>query len=516
MVETRGTRASILIVDDVPSNLLALSSCLAPLGHEMVLAHSGEEALGEVLRHDFAVILLDVVMPGMDGFETASLIRQRDRSRLTPIIFLTAGDRLSEQILRGYSVGAVDYIHKPVNPEILQSKVRVFAELHEKSQRLLWLEQREHDRRLAEVQAQRNRFFSISLDMMCIAGLDGRFQEMNPAWESCLGIPPASLQDALLFDLVHEDDREMARAAWEGLGRQEGRAMFECRCRHSDGTYRWLSWHVQAVRRERCCYAAVRDITGMKEALEQLSCHARDLSLINADLEQFAYIAAHDLREPLRMVASCVMLLERRLRGTVAPENDELIRFAVEGSRRMHQLIGDLLSYSRLRREEHAAEPVDVGRIVEMALFNLRQAIEESRAAVQVGVLPSLRGHPAQLQVLFQNLIENALKYRGEAPPEIRIQARSSEEGWEFSVQDNGIGIKPQHHDRVFRIFQRLHDRVTHPGSGMGLAIAKKVVERHGGRIWLDSGPGEGTTFYFTIPAAPARQEEGRIAREAG
>jgi PAS domain S-box-containing protein len=506
------TPVSILIVDDVASNLMALSSCLACLGHEMVLARSGEEALAEVLRRDFAVILLDVVMPGMDGFETASLIRQRDRSRLTPIIFLTAADGVPEQVLRGYSVGAVDYIHKPIVSEILQSKVRVFAELHEKNQRLLLLEQREHERRLAEMQTQRNRFFSLSLDMMGIAGMDGRFQEVNAAWRAILGYEPEDLENSDLLDLVHPDDRETAREAWGRLGRKEGQSLFECRCRHRDGSWRWLSWRVQAFHRERCCYAVVRDVTEMKETLEQLSRHARDLSLINADLEQFAYIAAHDLREPLRMVASCVMLLERRFKSSLSPDADQLIEYAVEGSRRMHQLIGDLLSYSRLRREDHTAVEVEAGRIVDMALFNLRQAIQESGARVKVGTMPVVHGHPAQLQMLFQNLIENALKYRGEAAPEVDVQSRPSDDGWVFSVRDNGIGIKPQHQERVFRIFQRLHNRATHPGSGVGLAIAKKVVERHGGRIWVESAPGEGSTFFFTLPAAASRPEEGRAA----
>ena len=491
---------SILIVDDVASNLLALESCLQPLGHHLVLASSGEQALSEVLKRDFALILLDVVMPGMDGFETAALIRRRERSRLTPILFLTAADSLPEHVLKGYSVGAVDYIHKPVSTDILRSKVSVFVELHQKSQRLLLLEQREHERRLAAVQEQRNRFFHQSLDMMCVTDLEGRFQEVNPAWESALGFPPEEMARMDVIALVEPEQRPAVREAWERLTATEERVPFECRCRTRDGSYRWLSWHAQAIPRERCVFAVARDITGMKEVIEQMTRHAEELSIINADLEQFAYIAAHDLKEPLRMVSGCVMLLARRYGGQLGPGADELIRYAVDGSTRMHHLIEDLLAYSRLRNEERVQERVDPRQLVEMALFNLRQLIHESGAEVQVGPLPAITAHPAQLQILFQNLIENALKYRSEEAPRVQISADRSEGGWLFSVQDNGIGIKPQHHEKVFRIFQRLHDRSRHQGNGMGLAIVKKIVERHGGRVWLESAPGEGTTVRILLP----------------
>ncbi|MGH9868245.1 MAG: ATP-binding protein [Candidatus Polarisedimenticolia bacterium] len=421
-------------------------------------------------------------------------------------LFLTAADRGPEHALKAYPLKVVDHLLKPVKPEILRANVRVFVELHRKTRRLLETEQREHRMRMAEVQEQRDQFFSQALDMMAIAELDGRFREANPAWTACLGYTPQELQGRSLLSLVDPVHRETVSAVWERLRRSGERAIFECRCRAKGGSYRWLSWHAQAFADNRCVHAVARDVSPMKEAMEQLS-------LINADLEQFAYIAAHDLREPLRMVATCVMLLERRYKGRLGAEADELIGHAVNGATRMHTLIGDLLSYSRLRSEEHTGEPVDCARIVEMALYNLRQLVEESAASVHVGGLPSISGHPAHVQVVFQNLIENALKYRGEKPLRVEIAAEAAARGWIFSVKDNGIGIKPQYHERVFRMFQRLHDRHTQPGHGMGLAIVKKIVEQHGGRIWLESSPGRGTTIRFHMPEAA---EEAVVSRSAG
>ncbi|HKY33156.1 MAG TPA: ATP-binding protein [Candidatus Polarisedimenticolia bacterium] len=505
--EPDGGPVSLLLVDDVELNLQALEASLEELGHRLVRAASGMEALKAVLDEDFAVILLDVVMPGMDGFETAALIRDRDRSRHTPIIFLTAADRLPEHILRGYAVGAVDYLIKPVSPSILQSKVRVFVELFRKSQQvreqarqLLLMEQREHERKLAGVEAQRNRFFSLSLDMMGIIGFDGRFQMVNPAWEGCLGIPSRELEGRAVLDLVHPEDQDAARRFWRDLPEDAGRRVLECRCLCRDGTHRWLSWSAMAFPEDACHYAVARDVTETRSTMSRLARQAADLSIMNADLEQFAYIAAHDLREPLRAVANCVGLLERRYGTRLGPEAGELIRHAVDGATRMHGLIGDLLKYSRLDGDALDPAPVDCGAIVQEALQDLAPALQECGAEVRVSALPSVVGHAAQIRMVFQNLVENAVKYRSQAPPVIQIASAEEGGGFVFTVSDNGIGIKPQYHERIFRIFQRLHDRGSHEGNGIGLAIARKIVERHGGRIWVESAPGEGASFRFTLP----------------
>ena len=234
---------------------------------------------------------------------------------------------------------------------------------------------------------------------------------------------------------------------------------------------------------------------------EQLLAHyTEDLKRSNAELEQFAYVASHDLQEPLRMVASFTQLLARRYRGQLDQDADEFIAFAVDGATRMQSLIQDLLAYSRVGTRVKALGPTDCKVIFERARANLLPAIEESRARVTSGPLPTVPGDEVQLVQLFQNLIANALKFGGDQPPVISITAQEEGDQWLFAVRDNGIGIAPEHQQRIFMVFQRLHHRSEYPGTGIGLAICKKIVERHGGRIWVESEPGQGATFFFTIP----------------
>jgi PAS domain S-box-containing protein len=244
-----------------------------------------------------------------------------------------------------------------------------------------------------------------------------------------------------------------------------------------------------------------RDVSARKRA-EELARRAEDLARSNADLEQFAYVASHDLQEPLRMVTSYCDLLQRRYKGRFDDDADDFIEYAVDGARRMQELVRGLLAYSRVGPHGKTLQAVDAGHILDRALANLRVAIEESGAVITHGTLPVVSADPTQLEHVIQNLVGNAIKFRREEePPRVRVKAIRKADMWQFSVKDNGIGIDPQYSEKVFAIFQRLHGRGKYPGTGLGLAICKKIVERHGGRIWFESTPDAGSTFFFTLPA---------------
>jgi light-regulated signal transduction histidine kinase (bacteriophytochrome) len=251
--------------------------------------------------------------------------------------------------------------------------------------------------------------------------------------------------------------------------------------------------------REANAHLAV-ELDERRRAEQLLAHYTEDLKRSNAELEEFAYVASHDLQEPLRMVASFTQLLAKRYRGELDQDADEFIGFAVDGATRMQRLLQDLLAYSRVGTRGKALAPTDFNVIFERARTNLFTALEESGARTSSGPLPTVPGDEVQLVQLFQNLMANALKFRGDQPSAIQVTAREEGDQWIFAVRDNGIGIEPAHQKRIFMLFQRLHHRSEYPGTGIGLAICKKIVERHGGRIWVESEPGRGATFYFTLP----------------
>ena len=243
-----------------------------------------------------------------------------------------------------------------------------------------------------------------------------------------------------------------------------------------------------------------KEVASRMVAEEALLRAAEDLKRSNLDLEQFGYVASHDLQEPLRAVAGFVRLLEHRFPETVDAKMREYIAGAAEGATRMEQLITDLLAFSRLSTEGRALVPTKLEAPLRTALNTLQFSIKKANAVVTSDPLPTVRVDESQIAQVFQNLIANALKFHSERPPQIHIGARAEEGSWVVRVQDNGIGIDPQYFERIFQLFQRLHTRKNYPGTGIGLAICKKIVQRHGGKIWVESQPDQGTTFFFSIP----------------
>jgi PAS domain S-box-containing protein len=517
-LEPAQRRIKILLVDDTPENLVSLEATLSSLGEELVLANSGREALRHVLNDDFAAILLDVRMPDMDGFETAELIRSRPRSREIPILFLT-GYRNEEHLFRGYDLGAVDFLFKPIVPEVLRSKVSVFVELSRSNAKLK--EQADELRKQAAVlQKAEQRFRSLleaAPDAMVMCRDDGEIIMVNSRTEVLFNcardklisqnirtlVPGWGFQRQAVWDEeAGPPPAEAAERGMELVAFPAGRAPFPVEI-----TFSPLQTEEGVV-----ITSAIRDISERKRSEEQIRQFNANLeqrvlerteALLrsNEELQQFAYVASHDLQEPLRTVSIYAQLLAKRYQGLLKGDADQFISVIVENAERLEKLIHDLLDFSQVEARgadfftKMSCEPA-----LDDAIRSLRSLIEESGASITRQPLPLVSGDPVQLTRLFQNLLVNSIKYRSEAPPRIHVAAVEKGKEWLFSVRDNGIGIEPQYAEKVFGIFKVLQPRDRSSGSGMGLAICRKIVSRHEGRIWVESELGKGATFNFTLP----------------
>jgi PAS domain S-box-containing protein len=370
------------------------------------------------------------------------------------------------------------------------------------------LEQRVIER-TAQLQKSETRFRGLldsAPDAMVITTGDSRIVLVNHQVEEMFGYQRHELLDLSVEVLIPERFRaahtsHRAHYAHDPQSRPMG-AGLELYGRRKDGSEFPVEISLSPLVSDEgvLVSSAIRDVTERKQTEDALKRSWADLARSNAELEQFAYIASHDLQEPLRAVSGCVQLLQQRYQGQLDARADELIAHAVDGSTRMQTLIRDLLAYARVSTRGRGLEPTDCGTVVKQALSNLATAIQESGGVVTYEALPTVVADPTQLLQVFQNLIGNAVKYRAERPPEVHIGVEQRTGEWEFAVCDNGIGIDPQYFERIFGIFQRLHTRTEYPGTGIGLALCKKIIECHGGRIWVASQPGKGSTFFFTIP----------------
>jgi len=404
------------------------------------------------------------------------------------------------------------------------------------------LEQRVRER-TAELRATSlyaRSLIEASLDPLVTISPDGKVTDVNEATEATTGVSRRQLVGSDFSDYFTEPEK--AREGYqkvlsEGLVRDYPLTIHHVSGRTIDVLYNAVVYRNEAGELQGV-FAAARDVTERNQVEEQLRLHrehlkelvaertqeleaankqlekevaertqaeklihqtADQLARSNEELEQFAYVASHDLQEPLRVVTGYVQLLERKYKDHLDADADQFIHYIIDGVIRMQQLITDLLNYSRVGSQGKPFQSTNVRAVLDRVLVNLQKVIEESGAAVTCDALPTVLGDEMQLIQLFQNLIGNGLKFRGGQPPRIHVSARREGDCWTFAVRDNGIGIERQYWDQIFVIFQRLHTRHKYAGTGIGLAICKRIVERHGGRIWLESQPGEGTTFHFTL-----------------
>ncbi|MBS3753515.1 MAG: PAS domain S-box protein [Anaerolineales bacterium] len=346
--------------------------------------------------------------------------------------------------------------------------------------------------------------FNATSDALILLDEEGRIAQVNETASELYGY---AREEMLTLDprhLIHPDYHHVYQqflADLEKKGEFSGETM-DIR-KSGDSFYTDVRGTTVRFQGQEYILAAIRDVTEQKEAELKLEETMRELERSNEELQRFAYVASHDLQEPLRMVTSYLQLLVRRYGDRLDGDAQEFIDYAVDGASRMKQLINDLLTYSRVDTRGVSLQPVDVEQVLDDVLENLQFRVEETEAGIIRHPLPIVPGDKSQLEQLFQNLIDNALKFRGNEAPRVEVGAEKGDGEWVFSVKDNGIGMDSRFKDRVFIIFQRLHTRDEYEGTGIGLAVSKRIVERHGGEIWYESEPGEGTTFYFTIPDEP-------------
>jgi PAS domain S-box-containing protein len=523
---------NVLLVDDRPDKLLALESILADGDHRVVTARSGAEALRAVLRTDFAVILLDVNMPELDGFQTAALIRGRPSSEKVPIIFMTAVSDLEPGTSRGYSLGAVDYIHLPVQPEVLRAKVSVFVDLYrkreqvrEQAEALRLQQERELAQRLAEaegrldVETRRNRFFTLAPDMLGIAGFDGRLRQLNTSWERTLGLTAGELCGRPAPEFLHPDDQQAMCDHLRDLSAGAPTVRFENRHRHGDGSYRWLAWTAAPFREEGLVYFFVRDITYRKAAeearlqlvREQEARHAAERE--NTIKDQFLATLSHELRSPLTPILGWTAMLRS---GELRPEDTSRALEVIERNAKLQaQLIDDLLDVSRIVSGKLRMDlrPIDLREVVEAALEAVRAAAEKRRVTLSVELGPEpvrVVGDPERLQQVLWNLVSNAVKFSREGGS-VRVRLDLEADAACLSVGDDGVGISPEFLPHVFDRFQQATSGSTrtHGGLGLGLTIVRHIVEAHGGIAEAASdGVGRGASFTVLLPRARGSKQQ--------
>jgi len=404
--------AKILVVDDREDNLFSIEAILEKDNYTILKANSGKEALKVLLRQqDFSLILMDVQMPDLNGFETAQIIYERDKLKNIPIIFITAFSHDEDYVFKGYKTGGVDYIYKPINPDLLRMKVSVFVELYRKNQQLLL-----HEKKL----------------LAANKSLQKEIEE--------------------------------------------------------------------------------RKITEQKIKLlnEQLVNNNVHLKAINEELDRFAYVASHDLQEPLRKIM--VFSDKIMMKGDMDEETEKYFKKIISSSKRMQMLINDLLSFSRQSVSTADFEKTDLNILAKEAIAELEIEIEKSNAKVHIDELPVLWAIPSLMKQLFYNLVSNAIKFRKNSlEPIIHIQAKKVNKHpgtpeklngsyYKISVSDNGIGFDPKYADDIFMVFKRLNSYHEYEGTGVGLSICKKIIEKHNGLIQARSEPGQGSTFIIDLP----------------
>ena len=486
-------RLRILHVDDDP-RILDVSKSILELesNFEVDTALSVDEACKKMEQQTYDAVISEYELPPKNGLQFLQELREKHNS--IPFVMFTRKGR--EVAVKALNLGADGYYKKQGSSET------VYGELAHGIR--LSVERKKVEAEFRATKEYLDNLLHYANAPIIVCDNEKRITLFNNAFEMLTGLKREQVLGSKIDVLFPPAKKEEILQNIIGTSKSKKGQSVEVPILCADNGTRIALWSSANVADKNGKIVAMiaqgQDITERKKAEEALRIAVENLKHSNSELEQFAYVASHDLQEPLRMVTSYTQLLERRYKGKLDADADEFIAYAVDGANRMRLLIDDLLSYSRVGRLGKPLKHVESELALDVALKNLQRAIEENGAVVTHDQLPEVNADEGQLVSLIQNLISNAIKFHGKEPPRIHVSAQHHQETeYLFSVRDNGIGIDPQYFDRLFKVFQRLHTKEEYPGTGIGLAVCKKIVERHGGRIWLESQPGKGTTAYFTL-----------------
>jgi PAS domain S-box-containing protein len=484
----------ILIVDDKVNNIYALEQILSQPDRELISVTNGNEALKVALNNEIDLIILDVQMPGMDGFEVAQILKSNKRTRITPIIFVSAELKENKFVLKGFEEGAIDYLYKPLDPDITEAKVSVLLQLQRQQKELI-----EKNLALEKYELLINN----SADLICIINpATLQFVEVNNASRGLVGYKSEELKGNPMTDYLVEEDREKVKQL-----SKEMRDMFsfEAGMHTCDGVRRHFSWNI--VFKYGLWFANARDITNQQQAemeIKQLNTNLQrnvaQLELTNKELESFSYSVSHDLRAPLRSINGYSQIIQEEHVNQLGEEPKRLFTIIRNNAKKMGMLIDDLLEFARMGRKEVARVAIDFHKLTEPIIADQTQA---AKAPVKVSVKELLPAHgdPVLLSQVFINLISNAIKYSSKSTaPAVEIGSYEKEDVNVYYVKDNGAGFDMSYAHKLFGVFQRLHSQNEFEGTGVGLAIVQRIVVKHGGRVWAEGKEGEGATFYFSLP----------------
>ena len=491
---------SVLHLEDCESDASLISRFLEKGGYRLLhhrRVETADEMRAAMDEQAWDVILADYRLPQFGAASALEIVQSTGRDIPFIIVSGVVGDGAAAAMMKR---GAHDFVMKSNLARLAPAVERELKESRNRKAR------REAQEALTRSQRQFRMLAESIPQLVWMANSVGETVYCNARFQEQLGLGPNPSADRW-FQLLHRDEREACVRAWKRCLATEADFLQEGRLLLVGGNYRWFKLHSVPLKGDATeatlWFGTCTDIDDQKQSQNRLAQTNAELARSNAMLEQFAYAASHDLQEPLRNVVISVQMLADQSNGKLDRKTKEWIERAVGASLRMQRLIRDLLLFSRVGRQDQPWALVSLQEVVDEALRNLAATVKDSSATITREDLPIVAGNAGQLIQLFQNLIGNALKYRKDnVAPAVHISAERQEGEWVVAVRDNGIGINPAYFKRIFQIFKRLHGRDKYEGTGIGLAICEKIVERHQGRLWVESAEGTGATFYFTIPCA--------------